>query len=184
MSKENITGFIDSELKDLLPNFKWRLVRDSRKKLVELYFTFHVKTEKEIQVQDMLGQNNEPGIVQFEDIICFYDPAVSHVKPQNYLKAFSFDSHVGLEKGFLEAVLRQLNLITKQGMVELRDFLSDDFAGEYYLKWQDQQMEGLIQTLKDTGRYDDSLLPLDLDEEESFFEKLAKDEADGGVERI
>ncbi|GAB2484736.1 hypothetical protein GCM10008929_06920 [Alkalibacterium psychrotolerans] len=181
---ESLSNYIDSELKDVLPNFKWRLVKNSKKKLIELYITFGVETDEKIQVQDSLGQNNEPGKVQFEDVICFYDPAYSHVKPQNYLTATAFDSNTGIEKGFVDVILRQLNLTTKQGMVELREFLLDDYAGEYKLVWNENNVDTLVKTMKDTGRYDEEKLMMDFDEDLSFFEKIKKDDDYDGVERV
>lgn len=180
----SLSDYIDSELKDVLPNFKWRLIKNSKKKLIELYVTFRVETDESIQVQDTLGQNNKPGEVQFEDVLCFYDPAYSHVKPQNYLTAIAFDSNTGIEKGYIDAVLRQLNLTTKQGMVELREFLLDDLSGEYKLNWNKSNVETLIKTMKDTGRYDDSKLMMVFKEDRSFFEKIKKDDEYDGVERI
>ncbi|MCC5894816.1 MAG: DUF3013 family protein [Alkalibacterium sp.] len=181
---DSISNYIDSELKEVLPNFKWRLIKNSKKKLIELYISFNVETGEDIQVQDTLGQNNEPGNVQFEDVICLYDPAYSHVSPQNYLAAIAFDSNIGIEKGYLDAILRQINLTTKQGMVELREFLSDDFAGEFKLNWNENNLNSLIKTMKDTNRYEDERLKMVLDDEHSFFEKLKEDEGNDGVERV
>lgn len=181
---ESLSGYIDSELKDVLPNFKWRLIKNSKKKLIELYVTFCVDTNDTIQVQDALGQNNEPGKVQFEDVICFYDPAYSHAKPQNYLAAIAFDSNIGIDKGFVDAILRQLNLTTKQGMVELREFLMDDFAGEYELVWNNSNVDTLVKTLQDTGRYKEEKLMMDFNEDLSFVQKIKKDDDYDGVERV
>lgn len=181
---ESISNYIDKELKNVLPNFKWRLIKNTKKKMIELYISFYVETKEEVQVQDSLGQNNEPGGVQFEDIICFYDPAYSHVKPQNYLAAIAFDSHTGLEKGFVDAILRQINLTTKQGMVDLKEFLSNDLAGEFELNWNDNHLNSLIQTMKDTNRYEDEKLEMVFDDEQSFFEKLKEDDSNDGVERV
>jgi len=181
---ESLADYLDSELKKMLANFKWKVVKDSKKNMVEIYFTFRAETEDEIQVQDELGQNNDPGSVLFEDVLCFYDLAYAHVKPQNYLAAFSFDSHVGIEKGYIDAILRQLNITTKQGEVALKEFLLDDFAGEFELKWNHNNLETLIKTTKDTGRYDDERIHMVLEDEDSFFEKLTKDDGDDGVERV
>lgn len=181
---DSISNYIDTELKTVLPNFQWRMIKNSKKKLIELYISFYVETSEEIQVQDMLGQNNEPGSVQFEDVICIYDPAYAHVKPQNYLAAIAFDSQTGLEKGYLDALLRQINLTTKQGMVELREFLSNDFAGEFKLTWNENNLNSLIKTMKDTNRYEEEKLNLNLDDDHSFFEKLQEDDSHDGVERV
>lgn len=181
---ESLTDYIDAELKDVLPNFKWKLIKDTKKNLIELYITFRVDTDEDIQVQDTLGQNNDPGYVQFEDVVCFYDPAYSHVKPQNYLTAIAFDEHVGIEKGYVDAFLRQLNLATKQGMIDLKEFLLDDYAGEFELKWNERNLEGFIKTMKDTNRYNEEKLTMMLDDEESLIEQLTKGEDNDGVERV
>lgn len=181
---DDLSAYIDKELGRMMPNFNWKIVKDSRKNLVELYLTFHVETEESIQVQDVLGKNNEPGLVQFEDVLCFYDPAYAHVKPQNYLASFSMDSHNGIEKGFVDAILRQLNYTTKKGKVELTEFLRDNVADSFRLSWEKSNLDNMIQTSKDTGRYNVEKLQMALDEEESFIEKLKKDEADDGVERV
>lgn len=180
----DLSGYIDDELKKMLPNFKWKIVKESKKNLIELYLTFHIETDEAHQVQDMIGKNNEPGLVQFEDVICFYDPAYAHVKPQNYLAAFSLDSHIGIEKGYVDAILRQLNYTTKKGKVELREFLDDDFSDAFTLTWKDSNLQNMVDTLKETGRYSEEKLPMDLDGEQSFLEKLKKDDADDGVERV
>ncbi|MFO8069921.1 MAG: DUF3013 family protein [Alkalibacterium sp.] len=180
----DLSGYIDNTLKEMLPNFKWKIVKESKKNLIELYITFHVKSEESVQVQDILGKNNEPGLVQFEDVLCFYDPAYAHVKPQNYLASFSMNSHLGIEKGYVDAILRQLNYTTKKGKVELTEFLSDDFADSFSLSWSESNLTNMIQTLKETGRYSKEKVPIAIDDEKSFLEKLKKDEANDGVERV
>ncbi|MER2063532.1 MAG: DUF3013 family protein [Alkalibacterium sp.] len=180
----DLTGYLDSELKKILPNFKWKIIQDSKKNLIEVYVTFHLKTDEKHQVQDVIGRNNEPGLVQFEDVICFYDPAYSHVKPQNYLAAFSMDSHSGIEKGYVDAILRQLNYTTKKGKAELREFLNDDFSDSFTLTWKDSNLQNMVKTLKETGRYSEEKVPMNLDDERSFIEKLKEDGANDGVERV
>lgn len=180
----DLSGYIDDSLKEMLPNFKWKILKESRKNLVELYITFHVEPDESVQVQDMVGKNNEPGLVQFEDVLCFYDPAYAHVKPQNYLAAFPMDSHSGIEKGFIDAILRQLNYTTKKGKVDLTEFLNDKFADSYSLDWSESHLSSMVQTLKETGRYSKEKVPMTLNDEKSFLEKLKKDDADDGVERV
>ncbi|GEK90881.1 DUF3013 family protein [Alkalibacterium kapii] len=180
----DLSEYIDDQLKTMLPNFKWKIIKDSKKNLVELYLTFYVETDESIQVQDMLGKNNQPGLVQFEDVICFYDPALSHVKPQNYLASFSMDSYTGIDKGYVDAILRKLNYTTKKGEVDLNEFLEDDFADSFVLTWENKNLQNMIDTMKKTGRYSEEKLLFDPEDERSFFEKLKKDEKDDGVERI
>ena len=180
----DLSGYIDRELGEMLPNFKWKIIKNSKKKIIEIFLTFHVETSESAQVQDMIGKNNEPGLVQFEDVICFYDPAYAHVKPQNYLASFSMDSYAGIEKGFVDAVLRYLNYTTKKGKVELVEFLENEFADTYTLTWKDSNLQNMIDTLKETGRYNEEKVPMELNDDKSFLEKIAKDDANGGVERV
>lgn len=180
----DLSVYIDDELKKMLPNFKWKIVKESKKKLIELYLTFHVETDEANQVQDIVGRNNEPGLVQFEEVICFYDPAYAHVKPQNYLASFAMDSHTGIEKGYVDAILRKLNYTTKKGKLDLAEFLNDDFAESFSLSWNESNLQNSIKTLKQTGRYNEEKVSMQLDEEQSFLEKLKEDDADDGVERI
>lgn len=180
----DLSGYIDNQLREMLPNFNWKLVKESKKNLIELYITFHVESDESVQVQDILGKNNNPGIIQFEDVLCFYDPAYAHVKPQNYLASFSMDSHTGIEKGYVDAILRQLNYTTKKGKVELTEFLENNFTDSFNLTWEKNNLEHMIQTMKDTGRYSEEKLAMALEDEKSFLEKLKKDEGNDGVERV
>ncbi|WP_179128529.1 DUF3013 family protein [Marinilactibacillus piezotolerans] len=182
--KQDLASYLDDELKAIYPSFQWKVKKDTKKRLVEVYVTFNVKVSESLQVQDVIGQSNRPGSIQFEDVICFYDPAYAHVKPQSYLTAISVNSHTGVEKGLIEAVLKQLTIVVEQGMSDLEKFATDDVTGEFRLIWSDHHLESTIQTLKTLDRYNDEKVQLKLDEEESFFDQIKKDESNGGVERI
>jgi hypothetical protein len=42
----------------------------------------------------------------------------------------------------------------------------------------------MVDTLKETGRYSEEKIPMNLDDEQSFLEKLKKGDANDGVERV
>ncbi|MFC6465483.1 DUF3013 family protein [Marinilactibacillus sp. GCM10026970] len=182
--KSDLATYIDDELKSIYPVFQWKVVKNTKKRLVEVYITFNVKVDETLQVQDVTGRSNMPGSIQFEDVICFYDPAYAHVKPQNYLEAVIINSHVGIEKGYVDAIINQLNIVAEAGITELENFALDNVTGEFRLVWNDRDLEGAVQTLKSLDRYDKEKIQMKLDEEESFINQIKKDEANGGVERI
>lgn len=182
--KQDLATYIDTELKNLFPVFQWKVIKNTNNRIVELYITFNVKVDESLQVQDVIGQTNQPGSIQFEDVLCFYDPAYAHVKPQNYLVSIPINSHTGIEKGHVSACLKQLNIITEEGIVELKKFSDDNVTGDFRLRWNERNLEGTIQTLKSINRYDKEKIKMMLDEEESFIEQIKKDESNDGVERI
>lgn len=181
---KDLASYIDSQIKEMRPVFQWRVVKDTKKRLVEIYFTFMVKVENSVQVQDMLGRTNDQGYIQFEDVLCFYDPAYSHIQPKNYLHAVSFDSYAGIEKGFVDALLKQLNIVTTSGISDLKEFVENVTAGEFELKWNNRNLEATIETMKAIKRYDEEKICMNLEEEESLIDQLTKDGQHDGVERI
>lgn len=185
MKTTHLAQYVDQYLAEFQPNFQWKVVQNNEQHIMELFFTFKVNVEKDIQVQDEEGKLNDPGVIQFEDVICFYDPAVSHVSPQHYMKSFEMNYRTGIEKGFVDAVLKHLNIVATQGSAELRDFAADDTMGQFRLQWDERNFEGTLETLKATNRYDRTHLQFTQKEEEkSFIDKIKKEDDSDDVERI
>lgn len=182
--ENDLAIYIAEELKEMRPFFQWKILNDTKKQMVEVLCSFYLETDAEVQVQDILGKNNETGYIQFEEKICFYDPAVSHIQPKNYLEAVSFDNQLGIEKGRVHAHLKQLVLIMSQGERKLREFVDDITMGEFELQWSDKNLNQSISTLKQTDRYDDTKLLMNLDDNQSFIEQFTGDGDYDGVERI
>lgn len=184
MEEKELAAYLDQHFTEMHPNFQWKIVKNSEKHIVEVYFTFLIDVPKDIQVQDSEGSVNEPGVLQFEDVICFYDPHVSHVSADHYLIAFPFDLDQGMEKGFIDAVCKHLNIVATQGSASLREFIQTPTFDQFELSWNNQNFEGTIQTLKDIDRYSYEHLRMHVEKEESFFEQLKGSNKDDDVERI
>lgn len=184
MSQKNLlVEYIAENLRELHPFFQWKSVENQSKNIVEVYITFREKVNEETQVQDIIGQNNTRGYIQFEDVICFYDPKISHIRPENYLKSFPFDYNQGIEKGFVEAVLKQLHIEATNGHGRLKEFVEDDTISEFSMEWSDENFEMTLQTLRDTKRYSDEKLHIELTSQESIIEQFMEGKHDG-VERV
>lgn len=182
--ENDLASYIADELKILQPFFQWKVVKDIQKQLIEVQFTFRLKVEDDVQVQDLIGQNNESGYIQFEDSICFYDPGVSHVQPQNYLEAVPFDNQLGIDKGIVFSYIKQLNIVLSEGKSNLKEFVSDTTIGEFELMWSDTNLSQTIETLKQINRYSEDKLVMNLERGDSIVEQLTKDGDYDGVERV
>jgi len=182
--KNDLATYIAEELKILHPFFQWKVVKDTKKQLIEVKVTFNLEVEDNVQVQDVIGRNNESGYIQFEDSICFYDPAISHIQPKNYLKAISFDNQLGIDEGLVFSYIKQLNVVLSQGRTTLEEFVSDTTIGEFELKWRSSNLIQMIDTLKETNRYSKEKLVMNLEQNESIIDQFTKDEVYDGVERI
>lgn len=182
--ENDLANYIADELKLLQPFFQWKVVKDIQKQLIEVQFTFRLKVEDDVQVQDIVGQNNESGYIQFEDSICFYDPGLSHVQPQNYLEAVPFDNQLGIDKGVVFSYVKQLNIVLSEGKTRLEEFVSDTTIGEFGLMWNETNLNQTIETLKRTKRYSEDKLVMNLKQEDSIIEQLTKDGDYDGVERV
>ena len=184
MERKELASYIDTYFAEMHPNFQWKIIKDSTKNIVEVYFTFVVNVPEDIQVQDSEGTVNEPGILQFEDVICFYDPTKSHVSPSHFLIAFPFDIDKGIEQGYVDAVCKHLNIVATQGSASLREFVQTPSKKQFELSWNELNFENTIQTLKDLKRYNRNTLQMDVNVEENFLDKLKGSTDDDDVERI
>lgn len=182
--EKDLAKYIAEELKILHPFYQWKVIKDTKKQLIEVKVTFNLEVDDSLQVQDVIGKNNESGYIQFEDSICFYDPAISHIQPKNYLKAISFNNQLGIDKGLVFSYLKQLNIVLSQGRTQLEEFVSDTTIGEFELKWRSNDLNQTIDTLKETNRYSEEKLVMNLKQTESIIDQFTKDGVYDGVERV
>src|SRR5699024_3618294 len=103
MESTELAEYIDHTFTEMQPNFQWKVVKDSAKHIVETFISFKIDVPDHIQVQDSEVTVNEPGIRQFEDASCFYDPSISHVTADHNLKSFNFHMKKAIEQGFVDA---------------------------------------------------------------------------------
>lgn len=184
LETKELASYVDQYFTNSQPNFQWKVVKDSKQEVVEVFFTFKLDVSPDIQLQDSEGKVNEPGVLQFEDAICFYDPELSHVSKDHYLQSFPFSISTGIEKGYIEAVCKHLNIVVTQGSAALREFVKDPTQKQFELSWNSVNFSGTIQTLKNTGRYSTDLLQMNVERDQKFIEKLKGSNDDDHVERI
>lgn len=75
----------------------------------------------------------------------------------DYLVAIPFDSKKGIEKGLIDAVIKQLRIVMTEGQSDLLDFATDPTIETFELNWNEADFKGTLETYRETGRYNTEL---------------------------
>lgn len=180
---EELGEYIYKTMLEKSTHYQWRIIMDSSKRALEIYFTVSLDIPAEQYVQDVNAKVNESGQLNFEEVACFYDKANNKIVPSNYLVAISLNSKNEVEQGYVDAFIKQLNIVASSAIGQIREYLADENQSEFSLIWNEQNMENTIQTMKKTNYYSSNLLTMAIEEKESLIEQF-KEEQDDGMERI
>lgn len=181
--ERDLTQYVQSKMLQEAKNYRWQLILDSHKRALEIYFVITIELDNEHYVQDINGRVNDKHVIQFEDVVCFYDEDDHRLLPENYLKAIPFNPEKGIDEGLVDAFLKQLNIIIASAFSQLREFLIDGSQNEFNLQWNDTNLQQTIATLKNTNRYSINKLTFTSDKDQSIVEQFKGDD-DVGVERV
>lgn len=180
---EDLTKYVYEKMLDEARNYQWRMVYDSHKQALEIYFVVSLETENAKHVQDVNGNVNRSELLQFEDVACFYNEKENKIVPNNYLYAVPFDLELGLEKGTVDAYLKQQHTLISGVRSQLREFLLDDRQKEFSIKWNEVYITDTINTMRNTNRYEMDKLFFTSEKEQSLVDQF-KEEQHDGLERI
>lgn len=184
---ENMVGELSNYIYDKMiqetRNYQWRVISDSHKGAIEIYLAIEVEVGANQFVQDVTGQVNAEGVIFFEEVVCFYDRTNNKIVKNNYLNAIPVDPAQGIEAGYVDAFLKQLNIRISTAKNELRSFLSEKEKKEFSLTWNEENMKNTVETMKRTNNYSQKKLIFSAMDEKSLVEKF-KGESYDGLERI
>lgn len=178
-----LSKYIYDEMIKESKNYQWRIVSNSHKGAIEIYLAILVEVNPKQFVQDINAQVNLPGEIYFEEVVCFYDQTNNKIIQDNYLCAIPLDPVAGIEKGYVDAFLKQLNITISTAKSQLRLFLENEDKKEFSLKWNHENMENTVKTMKETKNYARERLIFSAVEERSLVDKLKGEKYDG-MERI
>lgn len=178
-----LSNYIHQEMIKESKNYQWRIVSDSHKGAIEIYLALSIDIEPNQFVQDINAQVNLPGEIYFEDVVCFYDQTDNKIIRDNYLVAIPLDPVVGVEAGYVDAFLKQLNITFSTAKSQLRNFLENDKEKEFVLNWNEENMRNTVKTMKRTNNYSRDRLIFSAVEEKSLVDQFKEEKYDG-MERI
>lgn len=179
----DLTSYVYKNMLENANNYQWRIVYDSHKRALEVYFVISFEQDTNQSVQDVNGQVNRSNLIQLEDVICFYDENNHHIVSKNYLYALPFNVEDGIEEGHVDALLKQLNIIIASAPSQMRDFLLDANQDEFALEWHEVNYKNTIATLKNTKHYAINRLTFEEQDNQSLVDQF-KEGTHDGVERI
>lgn len=178
-----LSNYVHTEMIKESRNYQWRVVSDSHKGAVEIYLAISTEVPTNQFVQDVNAQVNLPGEIIYEDVVCFYDQTNNKIISDNYLVAIPLNPAEGVETGYVDAFLKQLNITFSTAKSQLKNFLKNSEEKEFSLQWNEKNMRNTVETMKHTNNYSRNRLFFSTDDEESLVEQFKGEKYDG-LERI
>lgn len=179
----DLTAYVYKKMLLEAKNYQWRIVFDSHKQALEIYFVVSLEAEEAKYVQDINGKVNRSELLQFENIACFYNEKENRIVPSNYLYAVPFNPEEGIDQGIVDAFLKQQHILVSGTRGQLREFLLDDQQKEFSMQWNASYAANTIDTMQKTNRYSVNKLTFNGEEDHSLVDQF-KEEQHDGLERI
>ncbi|AZP05469.1 DUF3013 family protein [Jeotgalibaca ciconiae] len=152
--QKNIINKIQKTMESLHFPCEWRIEWFKQKHTIEIVVMIPVTLEKDSTVTDQYEKVNIHDNFVFEDAVLLYDTRLSDIKNSNYLATIEFDKEDGLYGGTIESICKNLRVSVGQAMNDLHEFLQDDAQVRFEIKWNDNNYQNTIKTLKDIDRFD------------------------------
>ncbi len=146
-------GFLDILEEELEKGFSYdfEMNWDKRNFAVEVSFLLEVENAAGVDVVDADGVESAENIM-YEDAVIFYNPAKSRFDEADYLAAIPY-SEKGLSREFMDYFTQFLQETADQGLDELMDFLADDEAEAFSVKWDADHFASGLTALSETEFY-------------------------------
>lgn len=146
-------GFLDILEEELEKGFSYdfEMNWDKRNFAVEVSFLLEVENAAGVDVVDADGVESAENIM-YEDAVIFYNPAKSRFDEADYLAAIPY-LEKGLSREFLAYFTQFLQETADQGLDELMDFLADDEAEAFSVKWDADRFASGLTALSETEFY-------------------------------
>lgn len=139
MAKFGFLSVLEEELDKHL-DVDFAMDWDKKNHAVEVTFVLEVQNKSGVETIDEEGQVSNEDIV-FEDYVLFYNPKKSRFDADDYLVTIPYEPKKGLSREFLEYFAMFLNDIVTEGLSDLMDFLEDEKAADFGLKWNAEVFE-------------------------------------------
>ncbi|MGT2910110.1 DUF3013 family protein [Streptococcus cameli] len=139
MSKFGFLTILEEELDKQL-DYDFAMDWDKKNHAVEVTFVLEAQNTQGVETIDDQGQATTEDIV-FEDYVLFYNPAKSQFDTDDYLVTIPYEPKKGLSREFLAYFAQFLNDTATDGLSDLMDFLADETAVDFGLKWDAQAFE-------------------------------------------
>lgn len=147
-------GFLSVLEEELEAHMDYDFAMDWQKKNHALEVTFIIEAQNQSGVETIDDQGEASGEdIVFEDYVLFYNPAKSKFDADDYLVTIPFEPKKGLSREFLAYFAEKLNDAATDGLSDLMDFLADEEAQDFAIRWDAQAFEAGKAELTETEFY-------------------------------
>lgn len=158
MEQSELSQYIKQQMASYAQRFHWEFKYNPEQCLFEIYMLVktNLQADSRFKLMDVTGRVNNGQDVYLADRIAIYDPKLSFLDQAFYLRSFDVDFKEGMEKGLVDALLKYTQQVIHQARSDFDHFLhgSQQDNLEFSFNWSDENFNHLVQTMKDTGRYD------------------------------
>lgn len=147
-------GFLSVLEEELEAHMDYDFAMDWQKKNHALEVTFIIEAQNQSGVETIDDQGEASGEdIVFEDYVLFYNPAKSKFDAEDYLVTIPYEPKKGLSREFLAYFAEKLNDAATDGLSDLMDFLADEEAQDFAIRWDAQAFEAGKAELTETEFY-------------------------------
>lgn len=167
MTNQTFIPYIKTSLSEFNKDFNWQVSFKSNLNIYEITFDMalpQITLSYKLKDNDSNFSTGTPQVLR--DRICFYDERVSYFDSSDYLLAVEVDFEKGIEAGFIDVLLKQLNMLANTGENQLEEFMQVATTSHFELVWPDDLFEETLDTYKATGRYNDEIVHFVRNEED------------------
>ena len=148
MKKENLLTYLEAQLEKQLGDYDFAIDWNTKDHTVEVIVVLYAQNQAGTEIEDATGVNTEEDVIEFEDSVLLYDPSRGEVDPEEYLAVLPYAGKKGLDKRTIDVLARYLREVLTTGESDLLDFLGDEEAAIFELKWEQAAFEELLAASK------------------------------------
>ena len=145
--------YLEAQLEKQLGDYDFAIDWDTKKHTVEVIVVLYAQNKGEQAFEDTEGVQSEEEIIEFEDSLLLYNPARGSVAADGYLTTIPYEGKKGLKKATIIALASYLKDILTEGESDLLDFLNDEAAEVFELKWADDKFAEKLTEIKEPADF-------------------------------
>lgn len=151
MKKETLLSYLEKCLNKRLTEYDFAIDWDKRNQTIEVIVRLYAQNNQAALIEDAEGVTSEEDVIEFEDGLLFYNPEKSQFDPEEYLAVLPYEGKRGLPTYYIESVAKYLQIVLEEGLSDLMDFLQDEDAEVFELKWKEDIFQKIVAIPENEG---------------------------------
>lgn len=157
MKKDNMLYFLEAQLEKKFGDYDFAIDWNTKNHTVEVIGVIYAQNQTDQAIEDTEGVHSEEEVIEFEDSLVLYNPDKFTPNEEDYLAMVPYEGKKGIQKRVLVAVATYFKDVLTEGESDLLDFLGDEEAEVFELKWDNAAFEKVLSEV--TGLTDYTAYP-------------------------